>query len=73
MDKRATRWTVSTPEKAAEAIVDAGLRGRAERYVPRAYWDPRGAARGCAAPGARVLGGGSAQVLVTRTGADERG
>lgn len=32
-----TRWLVSTPEKAAEAIVDAGLRGRAERYVPRPY------------------------------------
>src|SRR5215207_9448558 len=32
-----TRWIVSTPEKAAEAVVDAGLRGRAERYVPRAY------------------------------------
>ncbi len=32
-----TRWTVSTPEKAAEAIVDVGLRRRAERYVPRPY------------------------------------
>jgi len=32
------RWMVSTPEKVAEAIVDAGLRGRAERYAPRPYW-----------------------------------
>jgi uncharacterized protein len=32
-----TRWIVSTPEKVAEAIVDAGPRGRPERYVPRAY------------------------------------
>jgi short-subunit dehydrogenase len=32
-----TRWVVSTPEKAAEAVIDAGLRGRAERYVPRPY------------------------------------
>lgn len=32
-----TRWMVSTPEKVAEAIVDAGPGGRAERYVPRAY------------------------------------
>jgi short-subunit dehydrogenase len=32
-----TRWVVSTPQKAAEAVVDAGLRGRAERYVPRPY------------------------------------
>ena len=34
----ATRWIVSTPEKVADAIVDAGPGGRAERYVPRAYW-----------------------------------
>jgi uncharacterized protein len=32
-----TRWAVSTPEKVAEAIMDAGPGGRAERYVPRAY------------------------------------
>jgi short-subunit dehydrogenase len=31
------RWIVSTPEKAAEAVVDVGLRGRPERYVPRPY------------------------------------
>ena len=35
---RLTRWIVSTPEKVAEAIVDAGPGGRAERYVPRVYW-----------------------------------
>ena len=68
-----TRWAVSTPEKAAEAIVDAGLRGRAERYVPRPYWVF--AALRIVAPRLvrRVLTGGSAQVLVTRTGADEQG
>jgi short-subunit dehydrogenase len=33
-----TRWMVSAPEKVADAIVDAGLGGRAERYVPRPYW-----------------------------------
>ncbi len=32
-----TRWIVSTPERVAEAIVDAGPRRRPERYVPRAY------------------------------------
>ncbi|GIK77265.1 MAG: SDR family NAD(P)-dependent oxidoreductase [Acidobacteria bacterium] len=32
-----TRWMVSTPEKAAAAIGDAGLGRRAERYVPRPY------------------------------------
>jgi short-subunit dehydrogenase len=36
--RAATRWAVSTPEKVAEAIVDAGPGGRAERYVPRSYW-----------------------------------
>jgi uncharacterized protein len=39
--RRATRWIVSTPERVAEAIMDAGPGGKAERYVPRAY---RGAA-----------------------------
>jgi uncharacterized protein len=33
----ATRWIVSKPEKVADAIVDAGPGGKAERYVPRAY------------------------------------
>jgi short-subunit dehydrogenase len=33
----ATRWMVSTPEKVADAIVDAGPGGKAERIVPRAY------------------------------------
>lgn len=35
--RRRTRWLVSTPEKVAEAIMDAGPGGRAERYVPRPY------------------------------------
>jgi uncharacterized protein len=38
VDRVATRWAVSTPERVAEAIIDAGPGGRAERYVPRAYW-----------------------------------
>jgi len=38
VDRRATRWAVSRPERVAEAILDAGPGGRAERYVPRAYW-----------------------------------
>lgn len=33
----ATRWMVSTPERVAEAVVDAGPGGRAERFVPRPY------------------------------------
>src|SRR4051794_5094923 len=37
VDNARTRWMVSTPEKGAEAIVDAGLKRKAERYVPRPY------------------------------------
>jgi uncharacterized protein len=33
-----TRWAVSSPEKVADAIMDAGPGGKAERYVPRPYW-----------------------------------
>jgi short-subunit dehydrogenase len=36
--KPATRWLVSSPETVAEAIMEAGPGGRAERYVPRYYW-----------------------------------
>jgi uncharacterized protein len=35
--RAATRWMVSTPDKVAQAIVDAGPGGKAERYVPRPY------------------------------------
>jgi uncharacterized protein len=34
----ATRWIVSRPERVAEAIVETGPGGKAERYVPRPYW-----------------------------------
>jgi short-subunit dehydrogenase len=33
-----TRWIVSRPERVAEAIVETGPGGKAERYVPRPYW-----------------------------------
>lgn len=33
-----TRWMVSTPDRVAEAIMEAGPGGKAERYVPRGYW-----------------------------------
>jgi short-subunit dehydrogenase len=38
--RAATRWMVSRPERVAEAIIDAGPGGKAERYVPRGYWLP---------------------------------
>ena len=37
VDSPRTRWIVSTPDKVADAIWDAGPGGKAERYVPRAY------------------------------------
>jgi uncharacterized protein len=37
VDRWATRWAVGKPETVAEAIVDAGLKGKAERYTPRPY------------------------------------
>jgi short-subunit dehydrogenase len=40
VDRAATRWIVSRPERVADAIVEAGPGGKAERYVPRAYWVP---------------------------------
>jgi uncharacterized protein len=73
VERRATRWAVSSPEAAAEAIVDAGLRRRPERYVPRPYAVL--AALRAVAPALirRAIGGDSAKVLTTRTGADEAG
>jgi uncharacterized protein len=65
-----TRWTVSKPEKVAEAIVDCGLRGKAERYVPRPY--ALAAIARIVAPRLvrRVLSGGAAVKLTTSTAAD---
>ena len=67
---RLTRWAVSTPERAAEAIYEAGLGRRPERYVPRPY--AIAAALRVLAPGLvrRVLGGGAASGMTTTTGAD---
>ncbi|HEX5309099.1 MAG TPA: SDR family NAD(P)-dependent oxidoreductase [Solirubrobacteraceae bacterium] len=69
-EKALTRWIVSTPEKAAEAIYQAGVQRKPERYVPRAYWIA--AALRTLAPGLvrRALGGGAAAVITTTTGAD---
>jgi short-subunit dehydrogenase len=65
-----TRWRGSKPEAGAEAIVDAGLRGKAERYVPRFYGIA--AMLRVLAPGLirRVLAGGAAADLTTSTAAE---
>jgi short-subunit dehydrogenase len=69
-ERALTRWIVSRPEKVAEAIVETGPRGKAERYVPRAY-ALAGVAR-ILSPRLvrRVLGGGGAAGLTTRTGGE---
>jgi short-subunit dehydrogenase len=65
-----TRWIVSTPERAAEAILDVGLRGKAERYVPRPY-ALAGILRLLAPSLVRkALAGNGASVFLTKTGAD---
>lgn len=68
--RAATRWIVSTPERAAEAVLDAGLRGHAERYVPRPYF--LAAAARLLLPGItrRVLSGGGGSAFTTKTGAE---
>jgi short-subunit dehydrogenase len=71
-ERALTRWLVSKPEKVAEAIVETGLRGKAERYVPRPY--ALAAAARILMPGLvrRVLSGGSASTLTTSTAAESR-
>ena len=69
-EKPWTRWIVSKPEHAAEAIFEAGIGRRAERYVPRPYGIA--AALRVLAPALvrRALGGNAASVMTTTTGPD---
>ena len=66
--KALTRWIVSKPEKVAEAIVECGPGGKAERYVPRPY--ALTAIARILAPRLvrRALSGGPAETLTTVTG-----
>jgi short-subunit dehydrogenase len=69
-ERALTRWIVSKPESVAEAIVEAGPGGKAERYVPRPY--ALAAVARILAPSLvrRVLSGGSATALTTTTAAE---
>ena len=69
VERRATRWMVSSPERVADAIWDGGPGGKAERYVPRAYW--LAAASRTLAPRLvrRALRGGS-ETMTPATGGD---
>jgi short-subunit dehydrogenase len=63
------RWIVSSPDKVADAIMDAGPGGKPERYVPRYYWIP--AALRILAPALirRAVAGGA---FTTATSAPDR-
>jgi short-subunit dehydrogenase len=63
-----TRWIVSKPEVVAEAIVEAGPGGKAERYAPRGYWLAAAARILAPALVRRATGGGG---LSTTTPATE--
>ncbi len=68
--RRLTGWMVSSADVAAEAIFEAGVGRRAERYVPRP-WALVAALRVLAPTMLRRVGrGGAAAVLTTKTGAD---
>ena len=69
-ERALTRWIVSKPERVAEAILETGPGGKAERYVPRPY--ALAAISRILAPRLvrRVLSGGAASSLTTST-ADE--
>lgn len=70
-----TRWAVSTPEKGAEAVFEAGVGRKPERYVPKGYGLAAAARVVLPRVTRRVMSGGGAQVMTTRTAAmdsDER-
>jgi len=68
--KPATRWMVSDVRKAAEAVYEVGVNGKAERYVPRPYGMVGALKIIAPAVVRKALGGGAAQMMTTRTGAD---
>src|SRR3954451_2629556 len=70
--KALTRWLVSKPERVADAILEAGPGGRAERYVPRFYALAAVARVLASGPMRRVLSGGAASALTTSTAEEER-
>jgi len=65
--RAATRWIVSSPERVAEAIIEAGPGGKPERYVPRPYW-LAAAARVLAPKVIRGATGGGGFTTATKTG-----
>ncbi len=70
-ERALTRWVVSKPEKVAEAIVEAGPGGKAERYVPRPYALAAVARILMPSLTRRVLSGGPAGALTTSTATED--
>jgi short-subunit dehydrogenase len=68
-ERAMTRWMLSTPEKVADAIVEAGPGGKAERFIPRPYWIAS-ALRAVAPRLTRRAVGGSGKTMTPTTGAD---
>ena len=68
--KLVTRWMVSDVRKAAEAVYEAAVLDKPERYVPRPYGLI--AVLKILAPGLirKVMRGGAGQMATTKTGAD---
>jgi short-subunit dehydrogenase len=69
-EKALTRWIVSKPPKVAEAIFECGPGRKAERYVPRPYALAAHSRILFPALTRRVLSGGTASTLTTRTGGE---
>jgi len=69
-EKALTRWIVSKPERVAEAIHEVGPGGKAERYVPRPYALAAVARILFPSLTRRVLSGGAAEGLTTKTAGD---
>jgi len=69
-EKALTRWVVSKPEKVAEAIYECGPGGKPERYVPRPYALAAHARILAPSLTRRVLTGGPAESLTTKTAGD---
>jgi uncharacterized protein len=65
-----TRRIVSKPEVVAEAIVEAGPGGKAERYAPRGYWLAAAARILVPALVRRATGGGALSTTTPATEAD---
>jgi uncharacterized protein len=66
-----TRWIVSSPQKAAEAIHKVSVGRRSERYVPRPYAIVAGLRTIAPWLVRRAMGSSGASVMITKTGADE--